>query len=332
MIQHVYNKLRKAEGFCMKLKTTVIAAAVLSLTSIIAAQAAVELTPEQAAEFKPYERITVTGRFNAIYEAADAVSRRADKVGAHAFYIQSLDDVGDSGNLRVVADLYAKEAEKASSEKLRVFAGMQEFTKEQATQYEPFDTVTVSGFYPAQPDLYEALAKKARKKGAASFYVVRNIAQNDGGNTLATAYIYKKDAPKRQVLTEEAVIPADSEKGRALLAEGGEAAKKVKIPGVASSAEPTAAIGNFFETSSSSSGKTSVSLPSGYSIEEVNKVTAAQMVPFDSITFSGYYTTTPEVRYQVAKRAEKKGAKYYHITREWQSNGGSVTISADLFK
>lgn len=56
--------------------------------------------------------------------------------------------------------------------------------------------------------------------------MVRNIAMNDGGNTLATAYIYKKDAPKRQVLNEDAVVPADSEAGRALLAEGGEAAKK----------------------------------------------------------------------------------------------------------
>ncbi len=56
--------------------------------------------------------------------------------------------------------------------------------------------------------------------------MVRNIAMNDGGNTLATAYIYKKDAPKRQVLNEDAVVPADSDAGRALLAEGGEAAKK----------------------------------------------------------------------------------------------------------
>lgn len=35
-----------------------------------------------------------------------------------------------------------------------------------------------------------------------------------------------KDAPKRQVQLEEAVVPADSEAGQALLAEGGEAAKK----------------------------------------------------------------------------------------------------------
>ena len=108
----------------MKLKTTVIAAAVLSLTSITATQAAVELTPKQATELKPYERITVTGRFNAIYEASDAVSRRADKMGAYAFYIQSLDDVGDSGNMRVVADVYAKDAPEVGTPKRRVFGGL----------------------------------------------------------------------------------------------------------------------------------------------------------------------------------------------------------------
>lgn len=316
----------------MKLKTTVIAAAVLSLTSITATQAAVELTPKQAKELQPYERITVTGRFNAIYEASDAVSRRADKMGANAFYIQSLDDIGDSGNMRVVADVYAKDAPKIEESKRRVFDGIEEMSKADAKIYQPFDTVTVSGFYPSQPDLYEALAKKAKEKGAASFYLVRNVAMNDGGNTLATAYIYKKDAPVRQIQKEDAVVPADSEAGRAMLAEGGEAADKVLIPGVASSDEPTEAVGRFFETSSSQPGRTTVTLPNGYVIEEVNKTAAAMMVPFDSITFSGYYTNTPEVRYQIAKRAEAKGAKYYHITREWQSNGGSVTISADLFK
>ena len=56
------------------------------------------------------------------------------------------------------------------------------------------------------------------------------------------------------------------------------------------------------------------------------------MEPFDTITFSGYFVNSPEVSYQVAKRAAEKGAKYYHITREWQSNGGTVTITADLFK
>ncbi len=35
------------------------------------------------------------------------------------------------------------------------------------------------------------------------------------------------------------------------------------------------------------------------------------MVPFDSIKFSGNYGNMTEVSYQVAKRAAKKGAKYY---------------------
>lgn len=43
------------------------------------------------------------------------------------------------------------------------------------------------------------------------------------------------------------------------------------------------------------------------------------MVPFDSIKFSGNYGNMTEVSYQVAKRAAKKGAKYYHITRQWQN-------------
>lgn len=56
------------------------------------------------------------------------------------------------------------------------------------------------------------------------------------------------------------------------------------------------------------------------------------MDPFDTITFSGYFVNSPEISYQVAKRAAAKGAKYYHITNEWQSDGGTVTITADLFK
>lgn len=75
-----------------------------------------------------------------------------------------------------------------------------------------------------------------------------------------------------------------------------------------------------------------MTLPDGTQVQELNKASAAVMAPFDSVTFTGYYTTSPEVSYQVAKRAAAKGAKYYHITRQWQSSGGNVTISADLFK
>ncbi|PHM60211.1 DUF1471 family protein YdgH [Xenorhabdus ishibashii] len=317
----------------MKLKTTIIATAMFSLTTITTAHAAKELTPEQAAELKPFERISVTGRFNAIYEAADAVSRQADKKGADSFYIQSLDDLNGRGNLRVVADLYHKDAEKADkTPNYRIYHGIKELPKTEATTLEPFDTVTVNGYFPTDPDLKEAIAKAAKKKNAASFFIVRDIAPNNGGNQIVTAYVYKEDAPKRKVQSNEAVIPADSEAGRQALAQGGEEAKKVEIPGVASSTSTSNVVGRFFETQSSKSGRYTVTLPDGTKIQELNKASAALMAPFDSVTFSGYYTTAPEVSYQVAKRAAEKGAKYYHITREWQSNGGNVTISADLFK
>ncbi|CAM3765998.1 DUF1471 family protein YdgH [Xenorhabdus thuongxuanensis] len=317
----------------MKLKTTIIATAVFSLTTMTAAHAAKELTPEQAAEFKPFERISVTGRFNAIYEAADAVSRQADKKGADSFYIQSLDDLNGSGNLRVIADLYHKNAEKADkTPNYRIYRGIKELPKTEAITLEPFDTVTVNGYFPTDPDMKEAIAKAAKKKDAASFFIVRDIAPNNGGNQIVTAYVYKEDAPKRKIQSGEAVIPADSEAGRQALAQGGEESRKVEIPGIASSTSTSNVVGRFFETQSSKGSRYTVTLPDGTKIQELNKASAAQMVPFDSITFYGYYTTAPEVSYQVAKRAAEKGAKYYHITREWQSNGGNVTISADLFK
>jgi len=35
----------------------------------------------------------------------------------------------------------------------------------------------------------------------------------------------------------------------------------------------------------------------------------------------------------VGKRAIAKGAKYYHVTRQWQNqSGGNLTVTADLFK
>ncbi|MEQ4922012.1 DUF1471 family protein YdgH [Proteus hauseri] len=316
----------------MKLKTSVIAAAMLSLTSITVAQAAQELTPEQAAELKPFERITVIGRFNAIYEAADAVSRRADKVGADSFYIQGLDDVSDSGNMSVTADLYRKDAPKAAEDTYRVFHGVAELPKTEAVMLQPFDTVSIRGYYPTTPDINDAIAKKAASKGAASFFIVRNVSTNDGGNQEVTAYIYKKDAPKRAIQAPEAVVPFDSDAGRALIAEGGAAANTVEKPGLASNTDLDRSVGTFAETQTSMGGRYTVTLPDGTAIQEINKASAALMDPFDTITFSGYFVNSPEISYQVAKRAAEKGAKYYHITREWQSDGGTVTITADLFK
>ncbi|WP_102007289.1 YdgH/BhsA/McbA-like domain containing protein [Klebsiella pneumoniae] len=203
----------------MKLKNTLLASALLT-TATLSAHAATELTPEQAAALKPYDRVVVTGRFNAIGDAVQAVSRKADKDGAASFYVVDTSDYGNGGNWRVTADLYK------------------------------------------------------------------------------------------------------------------EAAKNVEIPGVATTAAVGSGtgVGRFFETQSSKGGRYTVTLPNGTKVEEVNKVTAAQMVPFDNIQFTGNYGNMTEISYQTAKRAAKKGAKYYHITRQWQERGGNITISADLYK
>ena len=66
-------------------------------------------------------------------------------------------------------------------------------------------------------------------------------------------------------------------------------------------------MGRFFETQSTKGGRYSVTLPDGTKVEELNNATAAQMVPFDSIKFTGNYGNGTEVSYQVAKRAAKKG-------------------------
>lgn len=314
----------------MKLKNSLLVPAVLSLCTL-SAQAATELTPEQAAELKPYDRITLTGRFNAINEAVSAISRKADSIGAASFYIVDTNDIGNSSNWRVVADVYHKNAQKADAPKNRVIAGVMELPKDQAIALEPYDTVTIQGFYRSQPEVNDAIAKAAKAKGAYSFYIVRQVDTNQGDNQRITAFIYKQDAKKRALQSPDA-IPAGSEAGRVALAEGGEAAKKVEIPGVATSSAPSAEIGRFFETQSSKGGRYTVTLPDGTKIEEVNKITAAQMVPFDSVKFTGNYSNMTEISYQVAKRAAKKGAKYYHITRQWQERGDNITISADLYK
>ena len=317
----------------MKLKNTILASTLLSLLAGNAF-AAQELTPEKAAELKPFERINVTGRFNAINDAADAVSKRADELGAASYYIQGINDSnGNSGNWRVTADLYKADAPKASDDTTyRVMNGVKELPKAEAFRLEPFDTVSVSGFFASQPDVNDAISKAAKEKGAASFFIVRQVDANNGGNQYVTAYVYKADAKARKVQSPN-LIPADSDAGKAALAAGGEAAKRVEIPGVASSETPSNSVGRFFETQSSTGQRYTVNLANGKSIQEVNAITAAQMQPFDSVTFTGHFGTPTEISEEVAKRAADKGAKYYHVTRQWQNqSGGNLTVTADLFK
>ena len=127
----------------MKLKYTLLASALLSATAL-SANAATELTPEQAAAVKPYDRVVIIGRFNSIGDAVNAASKRADKEGAAAFFVVDTSDAGNSGNQRVTADLYKADAAKAENPAFRVINGVVELPKDKAVELEPYDTVTVS--------------------------------------------------------------------------------------------------------------------------------------------------------------------------------------------
>ena len=244
----------------MKLKNTLLVSAMLSAAAM-SAHAATELTPEQASALKPYDRVVITGRYTAIGDAVQAMSRKADKEGAASFYVVDTSDYGNSGNWRVTADFYKEDAAKADVPKNRIINGVMELPKDQAVALVPYDTVTVQGFYRSQPEVNDAITKAAKAKGAASFFIVRQVDANDGGNQRITAYVYKADAEKR-VLQSPDAIPANSDAGRKALAEGGEAAKQVEIPGVATTAAVGSGtgVGRFFETQSSKGGRYSLSL------------------------------------------------------------------------
>lgn len=93
----------------MKPKTTLIIFALLSLSPLFA-QAAKELTKDQASHRVPYSYVMIDGHFNSLDDTSDAASRAADERGADYFYIRDADDeIGNhGGNSRVTIDLYRK--------------------------------------------------------------------------------------------------------------------------------------------------------------------------------------------------------------------------------
>lgn len=319
----------------MKLKTTILTLSYLTLSAFsFSSQAAHELTPEKAEQLKPFERIEIRGRFNAISDANKAVAKLADQKGAAAFYIQNISDVnGHSGNQHVVADLYHADAPAISSKtRYRYFSGVKELPKEEATALEPFDTLSLRGMYRSQPEVNQAVAKEARVRGAASFFIARQMDINNGGNQSITALLYKSDAKQRQIQSPDA-IPYESDAGKVALAAGGEQAKRVERPGVASSSSTESLLEHSASSPQPSIKRYTVRDLQGRSIQEVNATTAAQMQPFDSIKFTESFNSPTEVSEAVGRRAIQKGAKYYHITRQWANNSGkTLTVTADLFK
>lgn len=307
------------------------AIATLCLLLPLASFAAKELTPEQANQLQPFKQIVISGRFPAISDAAKAVSQRADQLGADGFYIQAMNHFNNGDSWRVTAALYHDDA-KEKTPVVRKVNGLTELSSYRANRLQPFDTVTVTGFFPTQLDVSQAIAKQALDKGAASFHITRQHRLNNGGNQTVTAFIYKANAPVREV-QDANVIPADSEAGQQALALGGKAAEKVEKTNVPFDSSPSHQVGQFYQTQSSAVKRYTVTTSTGKKIQELNNATAAQMVPFTSITLSGHFSNPTDISEQIAERAAKEGAKYYHVSRRWQNqSGGNLTVTADLYR
>ncbi|XKM14538.1 DUF1471 domain-containing protein [Orbaceae bacterium ac157xtp] len=355
-----------------KLKKSYLTILLASLA--FSANAAQELTPERADKLESFKQISVRGQYFNESDYAKAISKVADKEGASYFYITSANVYPGNDSLRVVyAKLYKSDAveKKDEQENFRSFANVFEYPKTKAIHFEPFDIIRLRGYFPTDNEMNNAIAKKAATLGAYAFYIDRLVEVN-GGSKQITAYLFKKDAPERQLQPENA-IPYDSEAGQLALAQGGEAALQVEKPGYYSSSAfneqfyidkfnnkkveeasitsntkapdtsktTTVAKTNNIEVKESSktsiipqkSSRYSVTLSDGTKIEELNDATALKMIPFDTIKFRGYYVSDTEISYNAAKKAGAKGAKYYHISRIAQDpKGPNVTVYVELYR
>ncbi len=117
---------------------------------------------------KTFDHTVIVGRYNSIGDAVAAASKPPIKRRC-LVYVVDQSDQGNSGNQRVTIALYKDNAPKADEQKNRVINGIVELPKDQAVQLEPYDTVTVQGFYRSQPEVNDAITKAARKKALTRF-------------------------------------------------------------------------------------------------------------------------------------------------------------------
>lgn len=315
----------------MKLNAFRLAVA-LMVSTLPQAFAAQELSSAQILDLTPFKKIQLSGHFATLSEVGNAVSSRTDSQGALGYHVIAVQDNAlPGGERQITANLYRQLTADAPAVPEARYYGIKELPKAKASRLEPFDTVTVNGFFPNGPAVKSAVALAAKAQQASAFYIVRQVAANNGGNQQVTAFIYKADAPVRQVQSTD-VIPHNSQAATAALAAGGSQAKQVEIEDVPSSQTLSNKIGRFFETQSSSTKRYTLDVD-GKKIEELNNITAAKMTPFDTVTITAHFGNPSLMSQAIARRAADKGAKFYHITRQWQSNsGGNMTVTAELFK
>ncbi|MFC0179439.1 YdgH/BhsA/McbA-like domain containing protein [Thorsellia kenyensis] len=309
------------------LNTARLALLPIAIVTSMSAFSAIEYDAEQAAQLKPYKEIKFQGRFASISAQNDAAKKRAEKEGAHAFYIT--DSIENSnGRYNISVALYEENAEKNTEDTRLTYRGIKELSRDDYEVLEPFDYIDIEETFTNPIDINNRIAKLAIEKDAAAFYIIESRdANNSGTRKSIKALLYKKDAPRNERKQYD-LIPAGSEAAAKAIAEG--------RPELVESPQDIKADGSrvkFWEGDSSSPEKRyTVTLADGTKVQEVNRATAAKMEPFDSIEIRGSFNTSVDISHKVAKEANKRGAKYYRITLTKEGNGTNKTIYVDLFK
>lgn len=88
-----------------------------------------------------------------------------------------------------------------------------ELPKDQAVLIEPYDTVTVQGFYRSQPEVNDAITKAAREKGAYSFYIVRQVDANQAATSVlphSSTKLMRKNALCKALMQSQQILMPDA--------------------------------------------------------------------------------------------------------------------------
>ncbi|MWP60868.1 YdgH/BhsA/McbA-like domain containing protein [Gilliamella sp. Pas-s25] len=194
-------------------KTSIALAVLLSLpvANIYAAQ---PLTAKESSLLVPLKEISVTGSYLQADNAADDISRAADKEGAKYYHITAMESPanGTSSDRAIVyANIYQSNAPIAVQKDETTYNGVVSYERSKALYYLPFEIVKFKGNYNNTSEITEAASKLAAEKNAYAFYIdsISPANINNQAEDIEVS-LYKQDAPVRNYIVTTAIEGQDA--------------------------------------------------------------------------------------------------------------------------
>ncbi|OCG30067.1 hypothetical protein A9G36_01795 [Gilliamella sp. Choc6-1] len=194
-----------------KLSFTLVALLSFPVVNLYAAE---PLTAKESSNLVPMKEISVTGNYLQAENAADDISRIADKAGAKYYHITAIENATttDSADLAVVyADIYQSNAPITLKKDETTYNGIVAYERNKALYYLPFEIVKFKGNFNNTSEITNEASKIAAEKNAYAFYItsitsanLQNLAQD------VEVALYKKDAPVRDYIVTKAIEGEDA--------------------------------------------------------------------------------------------------------------------------